>query len=170
MTNFDEEIQETISNQKPSQKEKTCVEVVKKFLDGYFKVLNLNYSFEAQDTPELITINIKGNNLGDVIGYRGSGIDALQYILAVIISKNFKHGKKVYLDIDNFKQKRKQNLEEFAKETANELLQSEKQEIKLEPMSAYERFVIHETLKSFNKLETHSEGEEPNRFLIISKK
>lgn len=150
-------------------KEVNIVEKVKEFLDGFFKTLNLSYSFEAKESEKELFINLKGEKLADVVGYHGEGLKALQYLLAVHVSKFVRGGKRIILDINGFKEKRKVTVEDMARRIAARVIETGTT-THLQPMNAYERLVFHNIIKEYSELESHSEGVEPKRHLVVSKK
>ena len=103
-----------------------------------------------------------------MIGYRGETLNSLQVILTSIANKNYNTRAKVLLDIQGYREKRKVVLEELAIKISKTVLKTGKS-ITLEPMSAYERKIIHNKLQENDKISTHSIGEEPHRRVVISK-
>lgn len=168
--NTNSELAKTILKQTKIEEPKAVSEVeqIKKFLDNFFKILNQSYTFEAKEEGENIFINIKGDKLADLCGYHGEGIRALQYLLSVYLSKFTRH-KKIILDINDFKQKRRQTIEDMANRVVEKVLQTGNP-VELQPMNAFERLVVHQIVSQHPELESKSQGEEPKRFLIISKK
>jgi len=143
---------------------------ISEFLDNFLNNISdnkLNYSVEIVN--QLIEVNITGENSGFLIGYRGDVLNSLQTILSSIANKNV-HGKiKVILDIENYRNKRKDTLENLAMKVAKTVARTGKN-ITLEPMSAYERKIIHSKIEGNKYVTTYSIGEEPNRKVVISKK
>lgn len=145
------------------------IEIGKQFIEGLLKVLNLNAFVNAEQTDEEIFLSINGTDANTLIGYRGDCLNNLQYLLTIVASKNNRHAKHIRLDIDGYREKRKQTLEALAKRVATKVEKTGKQ-YKLEPMSAYERRIIHTTIQEFENLTSISKGEEPHRYLIVKKK
>ena len=141
-------------------------EFIKKFLPTVSDK-QFNYTVEIKDN--VIEINITGEDSGCLIGYRGETLNSLQTILSSIANKNNNSKIKVILDIENYRNKRKQTLEELAIKVAKTVSKTGKP-VTLEPMGAYERKVIHSKLQDNKYVATHSVGEEPNRKVVISKK
>lgn len=104
-----------------------------------------------------------------MIGYRGETLYSLQNILSSIASRGIEKRIRVILDIEGYKAKREKTLEELAEKVAKTVMKTKKP-IKLEPMQAYERKIIHSKLQNNNRIKTESVGEEPNRRIIISLK
>lgn len=146
-------------------KAKDRVEVfLKNWLD---KIDNsLSYSIKIEDYT--ILINITGKAAGLLIGYRGETLNAMQVILSSIANRNFNNKIRLILDIENYREKRAKILEELAEKVSKTVLKSGKS-VTLEPMSAYERKIIHSKLQENTKVETYSIGEGDNRRIVISK-
>ena len=111
-------------------------------------------------------IRISGEDAGYLIGYRGEVLNALQDILSNIANKNSEEKIRVVLNIGNYREKRTKDLEILADKIAKSVMKSGKS-ITLEPMSAFERKVIHTKLQEYENIDTHSVGEEPNRKVVI---
>lgn len=117
----------------------------------------------------IIKISLEGENASEFIGYRGEVLNALQTVLSTIANKNHKAKIKVVVDIAGYKQRREKTLEDLAVKVAKSVVRTGKS-ITLEPMTAYERKIIHSKLQENNRVETHSVGEEPHRRIVIEKK
>ncbi len=117
----------------------------------------------------VIKVNLEGENASEFIGYRGEVLNALQTVLSTIANKNHKTKIKVVVDIAGYKQRREKTLEDLAVKVAKSVVRTGKS-ITLEPMTAYERKIIHSKLQENNRVETHSVGEEPHRRIVIEKK
>ena len=137
-------------------------ELLKKISDKKFE-----YSVEIKEQNIEVTIN--GENSGFLIGYRGDVLNSLQTIMSSIANKNSNSRIKVILDIENYRNKRKETLENLAVKVSKTVSKTGKS-ITLEPMGAYERKIIHSKLQESKYVTTHSIGEEPNRRIVISKK
>lgn len=138
------------------------------FLDEFVsKVSNMNYKISSDE--EYIYINMDGEEAGTFIGYRGETLNAMQVILSSVANKHLETKAHVILNIANYREKRQKALEELADKLSKSVIRTGKQ-VTLEPMSAYERKVIHNRLQSSDKVKTYSIGEEPYRKVVISKK
>lgn len=138
------------------------------FLDEFVsKVSNMNYEISSDE--EYIYINMDGEEAGTFIGYRGEILNAMQVILSSVANKHLETKAHVILNIANYREKRQKALEELADKLSKSVIRTGKQ-VTLEPMSAYERKVIHNRLQSSDKVKTYSIGEEPYRKVVISKK
>ncbi len=164
--------------EKPHKKEPRVVEFDKdlvisrldKFLKEFVKNLpqnNLTYKIEIAEND--VCVNIEGDNTGYLIGYRGEVLNSIQTILTNIASKDMDFKIKVLLNIGGYREKREKDLENLAGKIAGTVLKTGKS-ITLEPMSAYERKIIHLKLQDSDKVETYSVGEEPYRKVVVALK
>ena len=146
------------------------LEIGTKFLEGFLKTLGYDdCTVVAQENQEDVTFNIQGERASDLIGYRGDCLNNIQYLLSVITAKNNRKAKRARLDIGYYKERRKETLESLARRIAAKVERTGK-EYKLEPMTAYERRIIHTTVQEFETVTSISKGEEPHRYLIVMKK
>ena len=145
------------------------IEKLQNFLSGFINIANLKIDVSTRENDDEIFIDLIGEDCNKLIGEHGETINALQYILSVFNNHISRHSKKIRLDVDSFRQKRKQTIESLANRMAKKVLETGKS-IKLEPMSAYERRLVHKIVYKFKDLESHSYGKEPKRFLVIQKK
>ena len=139
---------------------------MKQFIE---KLPNNEIGYKINIVNNEILVELNGKYAGKLIGYRGENLNALQIILSNIVNKNFEDRAKVLLDIEGYREKRERTLEELAIKISKTVIKTGKS-ITLEPMSAYERKIIHSKLQENNNIDTHSIGEEPNRRIVISKK
>lgn len=143
----------------------------KEFLDKVLAAMQL----EAQpvvtynEAEETIEIDITGNDMGVLIGKRGQTLDSLQYLTSLVVNKDSDKYLKVKLDTENYRERRKETLENLAKNIAVKVKRTKKP-VTLEPMNPYERRIIHSALQNDKFVETHSEGEEPYRKVIVTLK
>ena len=117
----------------------------------------------------VLNVNILGEEMGLLIGKRGQTLDSLQYLASLVLNKNSEEYIKVKLDTENYRERRKETLENLAKNISFKVKKS-RRSVALEPMNPYERRIIHSALQNDKFVETHSEGEEPYRKVIISLK
>lgn len=134
------------------------------FLKGLLKSLNVEAEIERSEDERYVTYNLKGDDLNDLIGHHGEAMLALTQIMSTVCKNE--DGKRVLLDVENYRQKRKASLIELAKRTADKVAKTRRY-FKFEPMDASERKVIHTALQDDNRVTTLSKGEEPNRYLIV---
>lgn len=126
-----------------------------------------NISWEVKQKGFDIEVQINGSNeISYLIGYRGETMNALQTIISSIINNEHSEKTRVYVDINGYRKKRKKMLEELALKVSKTVIRTGKS-IALEPMSAYERKIIHSALQDNDKITTFSKGEEPYRKIII---
>ena len=143
---------------------------VKEFMENFLKkVSDKQFNCEVAIKDQNVEVNITGEDSGFLIGYRGDVLNSLQTILSSIANKNNNSRIKVILDIENYRNKRKETLEGLAIKVSKTVSRTGKP-ITLEPMGAYERKIIHTKLQENKYVTTHSIGEEPNRRIVISKK
>ena len=141
--------------------------IAKKDVEEFLNEFLNRISPEAK--TKCLYISIYGENIGNLIGYRGETLYSIENILKAIANKKSENRVVVRLDIEDYKQKRVETLEEVAKKKASIVERTGKM-ITLEPMKAYERKIIHSYLQNNPNVETRSIGEEPRRRIVISKK
>ena len=140
------------------------------FMNDFIKEFtNLEYKTEIDLQNGFLKIDINGDESKILIGYRGEVLNSLQVILNSIANKDSREKIKIILNISNYREKREKSLEELADKLSKTVFKTGKS-ITLEPMTAYERKVIHNRLQSSDKVKTYSIGEEPHRKVVISKK
>lgn len=139
------------------------------FLQEVFEKMNVEAEIEVQEDEECVSVNIKGDDSGIIIGRRGETLDSLQYLTNLVVNKGMESHKRVSLDIENYRQKRGETLIKLSNKLADRVVKYKKN-ITLEPMSSYERKIIHSTLQDNKNVETYSIGEEPNRKVVIKRK
>ena len=145
--------------------------IAENFLQKVFKAMNVEIEIEAElnEEEETLKINLVGNEMGVLIGKRGQTLDSLQYLTSLVINKNTEKYLKVKLDTENYRERRKETLENLARNIASKVKRTRKP-VSLEPMNPYERRIIHSALQSDRYVETHSEGDEPYRKVVIAPK
>lgn len=142
------------------------LEEIKEFLN---KFLNKEITYSAEVKENDIYVEISGENVNYLIGYRGENINAIQTILSSIANKKSTSKIRVYLDVEGYREKRAKTLEELAEKISRTVVRTRKA-ITLEPMTAYERKIIHTKLQNHPKVKTFSKGEEPYRKVVITLK
>lgn len=140
---------------------------IDKFLSEFIKKMPEDTTYEINPNESQIDVSINNEKLGFLIGYRGETLYSMQNILTAIAGKGIENKVRVILDIQGYKAKREKTLEELAEKVAKTVIKTHKS-VKLEPMQAYERKIIHSKLQQNPKIETTSIGEEPNRRVVIS--
>jgi spoIIIJ-associated protein len=139
------------------------------FLNEVLKNMNVNARVETRRAEDGILFDIQGENLGIIIGRRGQTLDSLQYLVNVVANRHVDKHVRITLDAENYRLRRKETLEQLANRIAQKALQT-KRSVRLEPMSAAERKVIHAFLQKRADVVTYSEGEEPHRYIVIAPK
>lgn len=145
---------------------KDAVNQINEFLDKFLKE-GITYKTEVKEYE--IYVDIEGEDVNHLIGYRGENINAFQTILTAIANKKSTAKIRVYLDIAGYRERRLKTLEDLAEKIARTVVRTRKP-VTLEPMTAYERKIIHTKLQSHSKVETFSKGEEPYRKVVIKLK
>ncbi len=145
--------------------------VAKIFLNDILDKMDIKSEIIIKEEADMIRINLVGPDMGILIGYRGETLDALQYLLSLVVNKENKDNdyKKVILDTENYRKKREETLIRLANKLAYKVNKYNKS-ITLEPMNPYERRIIHAALQSHPHVTTHSQGDEPYRKVVIELK
>ena len=142
-----------------------------KFLTDVFKAMNLeavvNVEFDTAENE--LSIDVKAEDMGVLIGKRGQTLDSLQYIVSLAINKDSNEYVKVKLDSENYRIRRKETLENLAKNIASKVKRTGRQ-VSLEPMNSFERRIIHSALQGDPDCETFSEGNDPYRKVVVKPK
>lgn len=149
-----------------AEEQKQTAEEAKAFLKGVFDGMHLSVTMECMMSEERILINLCGDGLGILIGKHGQTLDALQYLTNLAAGKSFRHHYFVLLDVENYRERRKDTLEALAKRLAGKVKRTG-EEVRLEPMAAGERRIIHLALQDDHAVTTESEGEAPYRYVVI---
>ncbi|GAB6116485.1 protein jag [Thermoanaerobacter brockii subsp. lactiethylicus] len=143
-------------------------ESAKNFLQQVIEAMKLDVKFDIEEDEDTIKFNLYGKNVGLLIGHRGETLDSLQYLVNVVASKyrEYDRYRRIILDAENYRKRREETLIRLAKKLAKQVMET-KESVELEPMSPNERRIIHMALQDHPYVETYSEGEEPNRRVII---
>lgn len=150
---------------------KEAVNKAKEFMTEFIEkqpVKDIKWEVNQKEYDIEITID-GGNEISYLIGYRGETMYALQTVISSILNKNLEDKIKVYVDVNGYRAKRARTLEELANKVSKTVLRTGKA-IALEPMTAYERKIIHSALQGNDKITTFSKGEEPFRKIVIDLK
>ena len=138
------------------------------FLESVFKTMELEVEIVTEtDAEGALAIELKGDNMGILIGKRGQTLDALQYLANRVANKHQEGFIRVKLDTENYRKRRQDTLENLAKNIASKVKRT-RRPVSLEPMNPYERRIIHSALQSDRYVSTHSEGEEPYRRVVVT--
>ena len=140
---------------------------VKAFLDDFSKSANLSVTYNITKNPYGLNVDLKGEDIGFLIGYRGETLYSFQNIISAIASKGLETRVRLILDIEGYKAKREKTLEDLAEKIARTVVKT-RRDVTLEPMQAYERKIIHSKLQNNSKVTTKSIGEEPRTRVDIT--
>ena len=142
-------------------------EVGKTFLADVLEKMDIEAEIEVLVKKEQIEMIISGEKMGLLIGKRGEHLDALQYLVNLVVNKNTEKYTRVILDTENYRQRREETLHKLAFRLAKKASQT-KQKVVLEPMNPYDRRIIHSALQNSRTVKTYSEGKEPYRKIVIA--
>ncbi|EOS70229.1 spoIIIJ-associated protein [Lachnospiraceae bacterium MD308] len=149
--------------------EEATIAACKKFVEDVlvcFDMKEVTIKTEI-DSEGALSINMDGSNMGLLIGKRGQTLDSLQYLTNRVANKMQDGYVRVKLDTEDYRRRRKQTLENLAKNIASKVKRT-RRNVSLEPMNPYERRIIHSVLQSDPAVSTHSEGEEPYRRVVVT--
>lgn len=143
----------------------------KNFLNEVFAAMNMTVvvgvKYDAEEKN--MDIELSGDEMGVLIGKRGQTLDSLQYLVSLVVNKNAEEYIRVKVDTENYRERRKETLENLARNIAYKVKRT-KRPVSLEPMNPYERRIIHSALQNDKYVTTHSEGEEPFRRVVVTLK
>ena len=139
---------------------------VKEYLKNLTTLMGLDVTFESKIRDEQICIKMYSDNNSILIGKEGRTLSSLMFIIKQMLRNNYGIYPHIILDVENYKEKQEKHLEILAKKIAREVART-KVDVKLDNMNSYERRIIHNVLSNNNKVQTKSEGEEPNRHVVI---
>ena len=143
----------------------------KNFLNEVFEAMKLTVVIDVKydEANRSMDIDLSGDEMGVLIGKRGQTLDSLQYLVSLVVNKDTEDYIRVKVDTENYRQRRKDTLENLAKDIAYKVKRT-KRSVSLEPMNPYERRIIHSALQNDKYVTTHSEGEEPFRRVVVTLK
>ena len=146
-------------------------ENVKEFLKSVFHAMDMAVEIivKVSEEEKSIDVELKGEDMGVLIGKRGQTLDSLQYLTNLAVNKHSENYYKVKVDTEDYRKRRKDTLENLAKNIAYKVKRT-KRPVELEPMNPFERRVIHSALQNDKYVTTHSEGEEPYRHVVVTLK
>jgi spoIIIJ-associated protein len=145
------------------------IEAAKNFLREVIIAMGLSVKIETSKKERHVYINLIGENMGVLIGKRGKTLDSLQYLTNLAVNRCGVPEVSIILDTENYRKRRRDTLEALASGLARKV-KSTKKSVVLEPMSRFERHIIHIALQHDRYVKTHSEGNEPYRNVVISPK
>ena len=154
-----------------ARKKNDTVDNIREFLENVFSAMNMEVTIDIKkaEDDKVYEVELSGKEMGLLIGKRGQTLDSLQYLTNLAVNKHSDGYIKVKLDTEDYRQRRKDTLENLAKNIAYKVKRT-KRPVSLEPMNPFERRVIHSALQGDRYVETHSEGEEPFRHLVVTLK
>ena len=143
-------------------------DIAKDFIKEVCNAMNIAVvvDIKLNEEERVMDINLSGDEMGVLIGKRGQTIDSLQYLVSLVVNKESEEYYRIKLDTENYRERRKQTLENLAKNIAYKVKRT-KRSVSLEPMNPYERRVIHSALQNDKYVTTKSEGEEPFRHVVV---
>lgn len=141
------------------------------FLEKLFRAMHVDVKsvIDFDEENKSMNITFDGEDMGLLIGKRGQTLDSLQYIISLVVNKESDSYIRIKVDTENYRERRKATLENLAKNLAYKVKRT-RRSVALEPMNPYERRVIHSALQNDRYVETHSEGDEPYRKVVITLK
>lgn len=147
----------------------SVTDIAKDFLKDVFEAMDMvvvvNVKYNESD--RVMDIDLSGDDMGVLIGKRGQTLDSLQYLVSLVVNKDVEDYIRVKVDTENYRQRRKDTLENLAKNISYKVKRT-KRAVSLEPMNPYERRIIHSALQNDDRVSTHSEGEEPYRRVVVT--
>ena len=163
-----ESVKETVRREeKLSEVQDNTKEACEKFLQDVLKTMGMEVELTSTiDEDGALCIEMQGDHMGILIGKRGQTLDSLQYLTNRVANKMQEGYVRVKLDTENYRQRRKETLENLAKNIAYKVKRT-KRPVSLEPMNPYERRIIHSALQNDKFVSTKSEGEEPFRHVVV---
>ena len=156
-----------------AKKNQSVEDIAREFLNKVFTAMELTVKIDIKivenEKENIVNINIIGEDMGILIGKRGQTLDSIQYLTSLVVNKGNAGYVRVKVDTENYRARRKETLENLAKNIAFKVKRTKKP-VFLEPMNPYERRVIHSALQNDPLVSTHSEGEEPYRKVVVTLK
>jgi spoIIIJ-associated protein len=139
------------------------------FLSEMLEKMNISAPVVAAQTENGLRLSIQAETMGLLIGRRGETLDAMQYLVSLVANKNRKDESytRITLDTEGYRSRREETLKRLARKNATQVRQTGRP-VTMEPMNPYERRILHSALQGFSGVTTHSEGEEPNRYVVIT--
>ncbi len=150
------------------RKKFTVEDCVRDFLDKVFHAMGMEVEvLVTVEDEKTVSVELKGNDMGVLIGKRGQTLDSLQYLANLAVNKQSENFVKVKLDTEDYRKRRRETLENLARNIAYKVKRT-KRPVSLEPMNPFERRVIHSALQNDRYVTTHSEGDEPYRHVVVT--
>ena len=154
---------------KPLEHPEEAIAKAEGFLRDVYEAMGMDVELISDYDGEVLNIQMNGDDMGILIGKRGQTLDSLQYLVSLVVNKGSSTYVRIKLDTENYRERRKATLENLAKNIAVKVKKT-RQSVYLEPMNPYERRIIHSALQDDPFVTTYSEGEEPNRKVVVTLK
>ena len=154
---------------KPLEDPSEAIAKAEGFLRDVYQAMGMEVDLVSTYDGEVLNVQMNGDDMGILIGKRGQTLDSLQYLVSLVVNKGSSTYVRVKLDTENYRERRKATLENLAKNISVKVKKS-RQSVYLEPMNPYERRIIHSALQGDPFVTTYSEGEEPNRKVVVALK
>lgn len=142
-------------------------EYAEEFLGALFEKMGIDVKIDITEEDGRLDINFSGDRMGLLIGRRGETLMAIQYLTSLAVNRKSEDYVSVSVDTENYKEKREETLIKLARKTADKAIKY-RRSFALDPMSPYERRIIHSCLQGYGQINTYSKGEDPNRRVVIS--
>ena len=171
----EDEVEATVVRQSGLIRKKVTVKVTQKatakdvavnFINTLIQKMGLDCTAEIREEDDAYYVSVSGKDTATLIGYRGDVLDCVQYLTLLVVNKTIDLDKRIIIDGENYREKRTAVLSRLAKKLAIKAAKTGK-DVALEPMNPFERRVIHSALADDKFVTTESEGEEPNRYIVI---
>lgn len=144
-------------------------DIIRDYIKKIYACMDIDVEVEVTGREDTLLVDIKGEEASVLIGRHAESLDALQTIVNIVLSKETGEHTRVILDIENYRSRREESLISYAKKMAQKVI-NRRRSIKLDPMNPYERRIIHSALQENDKITTFSEGEDPNRRIVLALK
>ena len=153
------------------RKKSTLEDVIRDFLSDVFHAMEMEVEIviTKDEDSKVLEVELRGDDMGVLIGKRGQTLDSLQYLTNLAANRQSDEYVKVKLDTEDYRKRRKETLENLAKNIAYKVKRT-RRPVSLEPMNPFERRIIHSALQNDKFVSTHSEGEEPYRHVVVTLK
>ena len=159
----------TVDKKVSEEQAQKTMDKLKEILDDIFKITGEDVEYSIEKNDNQINLTITGDKMSHLIGYKGKTIEAFQSLLNSMLQREDEEYAKIFVEINDYKKKKEEKLRRLANKMASNCVKF-RRPIKLEPMSAYERLIIHRELADRKDVETESIGEEPRRRVVIKRK
>jgi spoIIIJ-associated protein len=167
MVTDDEQPQDVAGAEEPTAPEADVAETARAFVDEVLQTMGIAATVEAAESDGGCRVNVQGPDMGLLIGRQGSTLGALQYLVTLVVSKRVGHHVRLTLDAENYRSRREDTVRESARRWAQRVKETG-QECVLDPMSPFDRRLVHTALAEDPDVFTYSEGDEPERCVVIS--